>query len=69
VESITRTFPHFAKMPEAGTPRDEIEPGVRGFPAGKYMVYYHSRTGHVLISRVIHGMRDQENAFLDQDFA
>ena len=37
VASITVTFPLFAGNPEAGTRRDEIELGVRGFPVGKYI--------------------------------
>jgi hypothetical protein len=55
---ITETFPLFARTPEAGTRRDEIEPGVRGFPVGKYMIYYRTIGPHVVIARVIHGMRD-----------
>lgn len=66
VESITRAFPLFARSPEAGTRRDEIELGVRGFPVGNYMVYYRESGQHLVISRVIHGMRDQKNAFLDE---
>jgi plasmid stabilization system protein ParE len=31
-ESITETFPLFAQAPQAGTGRDEIAPGLRGFP-------------------------------------
>ena len=38
IESITETFPLLANTPEAGTRRDEIESGVRGFPVGKYLI-------------------------------
>jgi toxin ParE1/3/4 len=67
VESIADTFPLFARTPEAGTRRDEIEPGVRGFPVGKYVVYYRVEGPRVLIARVIHGMRDQKSAFLHEE--
>lgn len=55
VESLTGCFSLFAHAPEAGTRRDDIELGLRGFPAGKYVV----------ISRVIHGMRDQTSMYKD----
>lgn len=64
IESITGTFPLFASTPAAGTRRDEIELGVRGFPVGKYIVYYRAVGDYLVISRVIHGMRDQQSAYL-----
>jgi len=67
IDSITDTFPLFAQTPDAGTRRDEIEPGVRGFPVGKYIIYYRESKRHVVISRVIHGMRDQKSAFTGAD--
>ena len=67
VESITVTFPLFAGNPEAGTRRDEIELGVRGFPVGKYIVYYRESGNYVVISRVIHGMRDQKSAYFPDE--
>jgi toxin ParE1/3/4 len=63
IDSITETFPLFAHTPEAGTRRDEIEVDLRGFPVGSYIVYYRESGDHVLISRVIHGMREQKTAF------
>jgi toxin ParE1/3/4 len=63
VESITETFPLFAQAPGAGTRRDEIAPGLRGFPVGNYIVYYAETERHVVISRILHGMRDQKPAY------
>ena len=40
LESITGKFILFSRTPEAGTRRDDIDPGVRGFPFGKYLSYY-----------------------------
>ena len=65
VESITDAFPLFASNPEAGTRRDEIESGVRGFPVGKYIIYYRDTEKYLVISRVIHGMRHQGTAYRD----
>ncbi len=55
IESITETFPSFAGTPEAGTRRDDIELGVRGFPVGKCIIYYRVSGNYLVISRVIHG--------------
>ena len=66
VDSITRVFPLFAHTPEAGTKREEIDPGLRGFPVGNYIIYYRESGPYVIVSRVIHGMRDQKTAFRDQ---
>lgn len=66
VDSITESFALFASRPEAGTRRDHIEVGVRGFPVGKYIVYYRDIGKYLVISRVIHGMRDQASAYRDE---
>ena len=66
VDSITRVFPLFAHTPEAGTKREEIDLGLRGFPVGNYIIYYRESGPYVIVSRVIHGMRDQKTAFRDQ---
>ena len=63
VDSITDVFPLFAHTSQAGTKRDEINEGVRGFPVGKYIVYYRESGPYIIVSRVIHGMRDQRTAF------
>ena len=39
IDSIADAFSFFARVPEAGTKRDEIDPGVRGFPVGNYIIY------------------------------
>ena len=65
INSITETFPLLAQAPEAGTRRDEISLGARGFPVGNYIVYYCEVEHDVVISRVMHGMRDQKYAYRD----
>ncbi len=64
IEAITGKFPILAGMPEAGKVQDWIEPGLRSFPVRKHLIYYRkTKRGGILISRVIHGMRDQEKAW------
>ena len=66
VESITKAFLLFAQAPEAGTRREAIAPGLRGFPTGNYIIYYAETKRHVVISRILHGMRDQGSAYRKQ---
>jgi toxin ParE1/3/4 len=66
IESITETFSLFARAPEAGTRRDAIEPGLRGFPVRNYINYYAETEHHIVISRILHGMRDQKPAYADE---
>ena len=62
VDGITDRFPFLAGMPEAGRPREDIEPGLRSFSAKDYLIYYRRARRGILISRVIHGRRDQTSA-------
>lgn len=66
VDSIVETFRLLARSPEAGAARDEIEPGLRGFPVANYIVYYREIGRRVVIARVIHGRRDPKAAFADE---
>ncbi len=67
IDSITARFPMLAGTPEAGRASDDTERGLRRFPAGNYLIYYcRAPRGGILVSRVIHGMRDQRKA-LDDD--
>jgi len=60
IDSITDRFPVLARMPQAGRRRDEIDPGVRSFPVGEYIIYYRRMArGGIVISRVLHAKRDQ----------
>jgi toxin ParE1/3/4 len=63
IYSITDLFPLIAKSPQIGRTGDEVAPGVRIFPAGKYLIYYRKGRGNVQILRILHGARDQSHAF------
>lgn len=55
-----------ARMPKAGRDRSDLALGLRSFPVDNYLIYYRARArGGVLISRVLHGKRDQRAAFLN----
>ena len=53
----------FSQQQRAGRPAEDFGPGVRRFPAGRYMVYYRIVRGKLHVLRVIHGSRDQERAW------
>ena len=40
--------------------RDDIAAGLRCFPVKRYIIYYQSGEHGILVSRVLHGKRDQE---------
>ena len=63
VDAITQRISVLAHSPKAGTARTEIDSGVRGLPIGDYMVYYRENKRWVVISRIIHGSRDQDGAY------
>lgn len=50
-------------MPEVGVERDEILPGVRSFPIGRYLIFYRIKPDHVEIVRILSGYRDIEALF------
>ena len=63
VDELTERFPILAGIPEGGRLRPELEPGLRSFPVDDYIIYYRkAKRGGILISRVVHGRRDQQKA-------
>jgi toxin ParE1/3/4 len=63
IDHIVRRFWLIGEHPEAGRAADDLAPGVRCFPAGKYLIYYR-RAGRVSeILHVFHGARRQPAAF------
>lgn len=63
VDSITRVFTLLATNPQAGRLRNDIDPDVRSFPIGNYLVYYRLLPNSIVVSRVLHAKRDQTSAF------
>jgi toxin ParE1/3/4 len=64
IATINARFLILGGIPDAGRACDEIGPNIRAFPVGKYLIYYRpAHRGGILISRVIHGMRDQQEAW------
>lgn len=66
VDSLTSTFVLLAKYPRVGRRRDDLRPGIRSFPVGKYAVLYRLDGEDVLIQRVVRGSRDLESLLPDE---
>lgn len=62
IERIEEQFARLAENPHIGRKCEEIEPGVRSFPAGRYLIYYRHAKGVTSILHVFHGARDQGKA-------
>jgi len=63
VDAITQRLSILTHSPKVGTVRDELDLNLRGLPVGDYIVYYRESKRCVIISRIIHGSRDQEAAY------
>lgn len=56
-ETIFRQCERLAGLPELGVARDDVRPGLRMMPTGKYIVLYRKSGDSVEIVRVLDGRR------------
>lgn len=63
IYSIKDRFQVLANSPDIGRAAAEMAPGIRVFPAGKYLIYYRRVRGVLHIQQILHGARDQAHAF------
>jgi toxin ParE1/3/4 len=54
IYSITDLFALLTEYPYAGRACDEIAPGVRVFPTGKYLIYYQKERSLIKILHILH---------------
>lgn len=66
IDKITDRFRLLGEYPDAGKVAQDIAPGVKCFPAGKYLIYYRSTRRGTDILHVFHGARDQRKAFKER---
>lgn len=60
-------FATLALNPEIGRAREELGDGIRSFPHRSHVVFFMEWRGETAISRVLHGSRDIDSAFVDYD--
>ena len=63
IDAIVERFWLLGEYPESGRKCDDIQSGVRCFPAGKYLIYYRKIRRGVEIAHVFGGARDQPEAW------
>ena len=63
VDRLDKQFQVLAMQPMMGRARDDLAPGVRSFPFGRYVVFYLPLDGGIDVVRVLHGARDIDAAF------
>jgi|SRR3954447_10244262 toxin ParE1/3/4 len=51
-------FRLLAEFPGMGRTRDELVPGLRSFPVGKYLIFYFPLADGIDVVRVVHGARN-----------
>jgi toxin ParE1/3/4 len=67
VATIDAKFQTLAKQPGIGRLRDELAAGLRSLPVGRYIIFYLPLTEGVDIIRVLHGARDIDTIFHEDD--
>jgi toxin ParE1/3/4 len=61
IDSITERFFLLARHPHMGRPRDDdLRPGLRSFPLGRYVIIYRAGSEVVLILHIVAAARDIE---------
>ena len=63
VDQLDTQLRLLATQPLMGRARDELAPGIRSFPFGRYLVLYLPIGDGIDIVRVLHGTRDVDTAF------
>ena len=63
VDHLDQQFRVLATQPMMGRARDELAPGVRSFPFGRYVVFYVPLADGIDVVRVLHGARDIDAVF------
>lgn len=60
-------FQRLSEHPALGRQREELAPGLRSFPVGRYVIFYLRLPNGVDIVRVLHGARDIKTIFAEDD--
>jgi toxin ParE1/3/4 len=63
VDQLYKTIQVLANQSLSGRRREELAPGIRSFPFGRYMIFYRARRNRTEIIRVLHGSRNIQAIF------
>ena len=67
VDQLDAQLRLLATQPLMGRARDELAPGIRSFPFGRYLVFYLPISDGIDVVRILHGARDVDTAFGEGD--
>lgn len=57
LDTLERRIQILAEFPRAGSPRDDIAPGIRQLVEGNYLIFYHIVADGPEVVRVLHARR------------
>ena len=63
IESVYEKCCLIAERPKIGRERHELVAGIRSFPVGNYLIFYHLQDKAVIIDRILSGYRDLPSFF------
>ena|SRR6266568_1095343 len=63
VDRLDEKLALWATQPMMGRDRNELAPGVRSLPFGRYVVFFEPLSGGIDVIRVLHGSRDIDATF------
>jgi len=64
VDRLDETLRLLATQPRMGRARDELSPGVRSMPFGRYVIFYEPLDDGIDVVRVLHSARDVDAQFV-----
>ena len=63
IDAVHEQFARLVGYPGMGRAREELAPGLRSIPEGKYVIFYRASEEGILVVRVLHGSRDARRIF------
>jgi len=63
LDTIAAECQRLAEMPDLGRKREDLGPGLRSWPVGRYLIFYRKTAGGIEVIRVLHGARDLSALF------
>jgi toxin ParE1/3/4 len=65
VDRLDATLSTLANYPLMGRVREELSPGLRSLPFGRYVIFYQPLTDGIDVIRVLHAARDINTVFIE----
>jgi toxin ParE1/3/4 len=63
IDRLDESLALWATQPKMGRARDELSPGVRSLPFGRYVVFFEPLPDGIDVVRILHGSQDVDEQF------